>query len=143
MRWLALDVGSRRVGVAVGSVPVGAGTALPPLDFTGAEGVAERVAELIREWEADGVVVGIPYTRQGQGRGERRASAVVEALRVRLGVPVCVADERGTTAAAQRLLAEAGVPRGRWKELIDSVAARLILEGFLALRGGDASAERR
>ena len=143
MRWLALDVGSRRVGVAVGSVPVGAGTALPALAYTGAEGVAERVAELIREWGVEGVVVGIPYTRRGQGRGERRASAVVEALRARLQVPVRVADERGTTAAAQRVLAEAGVPHGRWSDLIDGVAARLILEGFLSLQNGDSRPDRR
>jgi putative Holliday junction resolvase len=135
MRWLALDVGSRRVGVAVGSTPECAATALPPIPFTGAQGVAERVAGLVQAWEAQGLVVGVPYTQRGQGRGERRAMAVVDALRERLGVPVAVADERGTTVAAERLLAETGVPRRRWPDLVDSVAARLILEGFMTLQG--------
>lgn len=132
MRWLSLDVGARRVGVAVGSTPEGTGTALAPFEFTGPEGVAERVEALVRAWEAEGVVVGIPYTRRGKGRGERRASAVVDALRARLEVPVHVADERGTTAAAERLLGEAGVPRRRWRDLVDGIAARLVLEDFLA-----------
>ncbi len=133
MRWLALDVGARRVGAAVGSTPGAAATALPPFPFTGPDGVARRVAELLREWDAGGVVVGVPYTRGGQGRGERRVRAVVESLCAHLSVPVRTADERGTTAAAERLLREAGVPRPRWRERIDSVAARLILEDFLAL----------
>jgi putative Holliday junction resolvase len=136
MRWLSLDVGSRRVGVAVGSAPECAATALPAIPFTGAEGVAERVAALMEAWKAQGVVVGVPYTRRGQGRGERRAMAVVDALRERLDVPVAVADERGTTVAAERLLGEAGVPRRRWPDLVDSVAARLILEGFMTSQGG-------
>ncbi len=143
MRWLALDVGVRRVGVAVGSTPEGTGMALPPFAFTGPEGVAEQVVGLVRAWEAEGVVVGIPYTRRGQGRGERRALAVVDALRARLDVPVRVADERGTTGAAERLLAEAGVPRRRWHDLVDGVAARLILESFLASQDNGTRTERR
>jgi putative Holliday junction resolvase len=132
MRWIALDVGARRVGVAVGSAPDGPATALPALPFTDAPGVSERVADLVRTWEATGVVVGIPYTSAGEGRGARRAWSVVSALRAALSVRVEVADERGTTAAAERLLAEAGVPRRRWRDLVDGVAARLILEGYLA-----------
>ncbi len=130
MRWLALDVGARRVGVAVGSAPDGPATALPPFAFTGPEGVAVRVVDLVGEWDAGGVVVGVPYTREGQGRGQRRAAYVVEALRARLSIQVRTADESGTTAAAERLLAEAGVPRRRWHDLVDGVAARLILERF-------------
>ena len=135
MRWLALDVGSRRVGVAVCDAEELVTTALPALVFAGPERVAERVAELVREREADGVVVGVPRTRSGQGRGERRAAAVVAALRGCVTVPVEVADESGTTAAAEELLAETGVPRRRWRSLVDSVAARIILEGYLSMRG--------
>jgi putative Holliday junction resolvase len=135
MRWLALDVGSRRVGVAVCDAQETVATALEAFAFAGPEGVAERVTALVRTWEADGVVVGVPHTRAGKGPGERRTSAVVAALRTRLTVPVEITDERGTTAAAKGLLAEAAVPRRRWQGLVDSLAARLILEGFLALRG--------
>ncbi|OFV79910.1 MAG: hypothetical protein A2Y78_11635 [Acidobacteria bacterium RBG_13_68_16] len=143
MRWLALDVGSRRVGVAVCDVQEQVATALDALAFTGPERVAEEVASLVRTWEAEGVVVGVPRTRSGQGPGERRVRSVVAALRTHLMVPVEVEDESGTTAAAEGLLAEAGVPQRRWRELVDSLAARIILEGFLAMRGrGDGGVSR-
>jgi len=142
MRWLALDVGARRVGAAVGSTPGATATALPPFPFTGPDGVVRKVVELVREWDAGGVVVGVPHTRGGQGRGERRVRAVIESLRAHLSLPVRTVDEGGTTAAAERLLREAGVPRPRWRERIDGVAARLILEDFLARPDGDAGAAR-
>jgi putative Holliday junction resolvase len=139
MRWLALDVGSRRVGVAVCDERESVATPLPPFPFAGPERVAAAVARLAHEWQAGGVVGGVPRTRAGQGRGERRVAAVVEVLRVRLALTVETVDESGTTKAAERLLAEAGVPRRRWPELVDSTAARLILEGHLAMRGQDDS----
>ena len=136
MRWLALDVGSRRVGVAVCDADERVASSLRALDYSGPDGLAAAVAGLVRLWEAEGVVVGLPVTRSGQGRGERRVAEVVAALRRALAVPIETADERGTTRAAEGLLAAAGVPRRRWPEMVDSVAARLILEGHLATRGG-------
>jgi putative pre-16S rRNA nuclease len=142
MRWLALDIGSRRIGVAVCDSEERVATALDPFAFTGSGGVAERVAALVRTREAEGIVVGVPRTRAGGGPGERRVSAVVDVLRARLTVPVELIDERGTTAAAEALLLEAGVPRRRWRGLVDSLAARLILESFLALRARSGGASR-
>jgi putative Holliday junction resolvase len=143
MRWLSLDVGSRRVGVAMCDAQERVATPLQALSFTGPDGVAEGVAALVRTWEVGGVVVGVPSTRAGQGRGERRVLATVAALRARLAVPVEVIDERGTTVAAEGLLADAGVPRRRWRDLVDSLAARLILEAFLEQRGRRDGGTRR
>jgi putative Holliday junction resolvase len=145
MRWLALDVGTRRVGVAVCDAEERVATALPPLAFGGPQSLAAAVAKLAAEREVGGVVVGVPVTRGGAGRGEVRVAAVVTALRERLAVEIATADERGTTAEAERLLAEAGVPRRRWDGLVDGVAARLILETHLAARhvAGGRDAARR
>jgi putative Holliday junction resolvase len=142
MRWLALDIGSRRIGVAVCDSEERVATALDPFAFTGSEGVAERVATLVRTRDAEGIVVGVPRTRAGGGPGERRISTVVDVLCARLTVPVELIDERGTTAAAEALLLEAGVPRRRWRGLVDSLAARLILESFLALRARSGGTSR-
>jgi len=131
MRWLALDIGSQRVGVAVCDDLGRVASALPALEYAGSERLAEAIAELAGARDAGGVVVGVPVTRSGHGPGERRVSKVVAALRERLDVPVETFDETGTTTAARALLEEAGVPRRRWPELVDSTAARLILEGFL------------
>jgi len=134
MRWLALDVGARRVGVALCDSDESVVSTLDPVRFNGPAPLATLVAALVRRWEIEGVVVGVPLTRGGDSRGERRVAAVVDALTDVLRVAVETFDERGTTAAAEALLAEAGVPRARWSRLVDGVAARLILEGFLASR---------
>lgn len=134
MRWLALDVGRIRVGVAVCDGDERVVTPLPALGFAGPEALAAAIAALVREREVGGVVVGVPVTRAGAGRGERRVAGVVDALRAALAVPVETADERGTTLAAQALLREAGVPPRRWESLVDGLAARLILETYLAGR---------
>ncbi len=131
MRWLALDVGRVRVGVAVSDGDERVVTPLPPLLFAGPDALADAVAALVQEREVGGVAIGVPVTESGEGRGERRVAAVVAALRARLAVPVETVDERGTTVAAQALLREAGVPPRRWDSVIDGLAARLILESFL------------
>lgn len=134
MRWIALDVGRARVGVAVSDSEERVVAPLPPLAFHGPEALAAALGVLVRDREVGGVVVGVPVTRGGEGRGELRVAAVVAALRAALDVLVETVDERGTTAAAQSLLREAGVPPRRWDSVIDGVAARLILETFLAQR---------
>jgi putative Holliday junction resolvase len=131
MRWLAFDIGSRRVGVAVCDAEERLASVLPALAYTGPARLATVIADLVRARDAEGVVVGVPVTRGGHGPGERRVSTVVASLRQHLEVPVETFDESGTTAAARALLAEAGVPYRRWSDLVDSMAARLILEGFL------------
>lgn len=133
MRWLALDVGISRVGLAVCDAGERVVTPLRPLDFPGVEGMVPALAPIVREYGVEGLVVGVPVTRAGAGRGERRVGEVEGRLRA-LGLPVESEDERGTTAAAETLLREAGVPRRRWRDVVDGVAAQLILESFLARR---------
>ncbi len=130
MRWLALDLGKRRVGAALCDSEEAVITTLPPFPF---ETLWESVTAIVTEYGVEGIVVGVPVTRRGEGRGEARAEQVVVRL-AGLGVPVEREDERGTTAAAEVLLREAGVPRRRWPGRVDSLAARLILESFLDRR---------
>jgi putative pre-16S rRNA nuclease len=131
---LALDIGSRRVGVAISDPAEQVVSPRRPLAYGGAGALAEAVARLVGEWAAGGVVVGVPVTRGGSGRGELRVREVVESLRRTLSVPVETADERGTTAEARETLRRAGVPPRRWAGVLDGVAAQLILERYLAAR---------
>jgi putative Holliday junction resolvase len=135
VRWLALDIGSRRVGVAICDAEERVVTTLPHVPFAAPPRLAETIAVLVRDRNAAALLVGMPATCHGDSRGERRVAAVVAALRERLTIPVEVEDERGSTAAAQALLSEAGVPRRRWPDLIDGLAARVILESHLARSG--------
>ena len=103
MKVLALDYGAARTGVAV-SDPTG--TIARPLgvvERAASESGLARLAELVREEEAERVVVGLPLTLRGaRGRQARETERFVEELRGAVGVPVETFDERFTTSLAER-----------------------------------------
>jgi putative Holliday junction resolvase len=134
MRWLGLDVGASRVGVAVGDEAEGVVTALDPLPFASPEELAHRVAALAAERGCGGVALGVPRTRRGTSRGERRVAAVARALGQFPELSLVLVDETGTTAEAEARLRAAGVPRRRWPALVDGVAATILLEDVFASR---------
>ena len=131
-RVLAVDLGSRRIGVAL-SDPTG--TVAGPL-----ETIPHRerrkdvaaVAALARAHGAERIVLGWPRNMDGtSGPAARRAEAFAEALRKAAGVPVDLWDERLSTVAADRALREADVKRERRRALRDQIAAALILQSYL------------
>jgi putative Holliday junction resolvase len=132
--WLGLDVGAVRIGVAR-SDPQGV-LAIPvetvPADPGGGRDLA-RIAELVSEHQAVGVVVGLPRTLAGRdGPAVLAARTFGAALRDRIDpVTVRYVDERMTTVLAQRNLTASGV-RGRAKRaIVDQAAAVEILQSFL------------
>lgn len=132
-RRLGVDVGSVRVGVAV-SDPDGL-IATPvrtvPRDVDGGTDVA-AIAALVAEYEAVGVVVGLPRTLAGrEGPAAEAARAFVAVLEPALGVPVELSDERLTTVVATRQMRESGRKGRRQRAVVDQVAAVGILQGWL------------
>ncbi len=144
MRALALDLGSRRVGVAVGDD--GSGLPFPREALARAPrregGPAEdhrRVAALVRDEEAEVVVVGLPLSLDGShGPAAHAVLAEVDELRAALPVPVELHDERLTTVAADRALAGAGVRTRERRAVVDSAAAAVLLGSWFAARAGAA-----
>lgn len=134
-RWLGLDYGSRRIGVAV-SDPTG--TIASPLTTVENKGPAAVIAALRRvaaETGAVGVVVGLPVRTSGQEGPEAGAAREFAArIEAALALPVRLWDERLTTASAERALIEGGVRRERRRDLIDRVAAQMMLQSFLDAR---------
>ncbi len=133
MRILAVDPGSRRVGLAI-SDPTG--TIASPLTVVQAEpddGLADRLAGLAREQEAERIVVGLPRNMDGT-RGPAAASAerLAARLRAATGLPVETFDERLTSVAAERSLVETGMKRDRRRKNVDQVAAALLLQAYLS-----------
>ena len=132
-RILAVDWGRRRIGLAV-SDPLGIlATGLPTLEIHGEAEAVARVADTIREVEADSVVVGLPLLLSG-GRGDAAEASERFAAKLReaTGLPVSLFDERLTSVLAQRRLQETGERlRGR-KGKLDQGAAMALLEGWLA-----------
>jgi len=132
MRVIGLDLGERRVGVAV-SDPGGT-IASPVGEFKprGRAQIVETVRRLVAEHGAGRVVVGLPLLEGGlRGEQARRAEGVAEVLRNALEVPVETWDERYSTAEADRLLREAGWPRRRRRTGRDRAAATVILQSYL------------
>lgn len=131
-RYLALDVGERRIGVALSDASGRLATPLTTIGAVPQQAAIERIVRLCAEHEVAEVVLGLPLTL----RGEVGPQAVVvqrfgAALGAALGLPLHYYDERLTSAAADQMLREMGVKPEKRKLQIDQVAASIILQDFL------------
>ncbi len=134
-RVLALDVGEKRIGVAV-SDPLGLTAQGVETIFTkGQARDIARIAELARQYETDRLLVGLPKNMNGTiGPQAERVLAFSEALEG-AGFQIRHEDERMTTMMADRVLSEGEVRGKKRREVVDKLAATYILQSFLD-RGG-------
>jgi putative holliday junction resolvase len=132
MRILALDHGSRRIGVAVSDE---SRLIAQPMEFIPAEPFAEllaRLQELLREKEVGLVLVGLPRNMDGShGPAAQKVQEFVAALTSPISVPIRTWDERLTSVQANRLLIQGRVRREKRKEKVDKMAAAILLQSFL------------
>ena len=138
-RMLGLDIGERRIGVAL-SDPIGL-TAQRLTLLERREPAADRaaIAKLARQHAVEAVVIGLPLMMDGQaGEQAKKIQAFVEALAPELPCPVRWIDERLTTAQGERSMLETDTSRKRRKELIDQIAAQLILQAYLDAQASNA-----
>lgn len=131
-RVMALDVGERRIGVAL-SDPTR--TLAMPLTTIRAEPRAtalKRIAALICEHHVSALVVGLPLTMSGDiGPQATLVQQFVDELRQVIEIPLYFVDERLTTVAAERMMIDLKLKPEKRKERIDEVAASIILQDFL------------
>ena len=134
-RVLGVDLGSRRIGLAVSDPSGTLASPLAVLERTGDREADHRaILDAAREAEASTVVVGLPRSLSGrEGPAARDARAEVAELRELAdeGLVVELYDERFTTVTAERSLVEAGVRRDARKRVVDKVAAAVMLQGWL------------
>jgi len=137
-RILALDLGQARIGLAVSDALGITANPLKPLKSVGPRKDVLRIAEVAREQAVVMVVVGLPLLLNGEdGPAAVAARRFAERLRARLvDVPVELWDERLTTVEAERTLIEAGVRRGKRRQVVDGLAATLILESYMESHPG-------
>jgi putative Holliday junction resolvase len=141
MRTLALDVGSKTIGLAVSDEDEIVAMAWEVLSRKGHEQDARAVVERVRARGVGRIVVGLPLELDGR-RGHRAAQVerFITVLRETLAarpsdpIPIETWDERFSTAAAERVLLEADVSRARRKQKVDALAAQFILQGWLDAR---------
>lgn len=132
MRILAVDPGSKRVGLALSDPTATIASPLRTIPAEPSASLTERLAAIAGEQQAERVVVGLPLDLDGK-RGPAAAAAerLAAGLRHTTRLPVETVDERLTTAAAERSLIEAGAKRRDRRATIDQVAAVLLLQGYL------------
>jgi putative holliday junction resolvase len=132
-RFLAIDVGSKRIGVAV-SDELGI-TAQPVLTLERRRSQREdlrSLARLCRRYSVSGIVVGNPLRLDGQPSPQsEKVHALAAELGELSGLPIHLWDERLTTHEAHQILYEAGHARQTHSKVVDQVAATLILQSFL------------
>lgn len=134
MRIMGLDVGSKTVGVAASDALgwTAQGIETVKIDEANGEFGIERIAELVKEYAITEFVVGYPKNMNNTvgPRGEASES-YKKLLEETFSLPVKLWDERLTTMAAERMLIEADVSRKKRKQVIDKMAAVMILQGYL------------
>ena len=132
MRVMGLDYGDKTIGVAISDELGLTAQALEVIKRTTIEKDMERLREIIAEYKVSEIVVGLPKNMDAS-IGPRGEKSVMFAGRLReaFGLPVHLWDERLTTASAERALLEADVSRKKRKQVIDKLAASLILQSFM------------
>jgi putative holliday junction resolvase len=150
-RWLALDVGEARIGVAISDATGFLASPYTTLHVTQDESQTwKAIQHLIEETESEGIVVGLPISLDGAIHSQgKRVQAFAERLKERIAIPITFWDERLSTVEAERLIVERGdavlgkrykttggrkhsqTKRQRKKREIDALAATVILQEYL------------
>ena len=132
MRILALDHGTKRIGVAVSDETK---TIALPLEYIPAEPFAdflERLKLLLREKEVDLILIGQPRNMDGSyGPAAQKVETFAGVLKTAITVPIKMWDERLTSKMANRVLIQGGVRRDKRKEKVDNMAAAILLQSYL------------
>jgi len=143
-RVLGLDVGARRIGIAV-SDPLGiTAQGLETLHRQNKRHDFDYLKKVIREYEVKEIVVGLPLRMSGaEGTQSEKMRAFAESLRNKFRLPVHLWDERLTSAEANRFLRETDLSIEKRGKAVDRMAAVLILQGWMEQRSAAASDFRR
>lgn len=129
---MALDVGSRTIGIACSDALLMTAQGIETIRRTSLENDFNRLRELISEYEVHELVVGMPKNMNGtKGNRAEKTEEFVEKMKAVIDLPVTFWDERLSTVMAERQLIAADVSRKKRKGVIDKMAAVVILQGYL------------
>lgn len=131
-RLLAIDYGEKRIGLALSDAMRMFAKPYDTIANVSFENTLQKLNEVIKEQHVGTVIVGIPWGVEGnETEKTKETMAFLELLKQQLSVPVIGADERYTTSEANQILKEMGYDWKKARKVIDSVAACMILKGYL------------
>lgn len=132
MRILGLDIGSKRIGVAISDELGLTAQGLETVMCTNPDADVQRLSDIAHQYGVEEIVVGMPYNMNGTaGPQVEKVRRLVSRLEEAVDVPVREWDERLSSVAAERALLEADLSRAKRRKLMDKVAAVIILQGYL------------
>ncbi len=132
MRFLSMDVGSKRIGIALTDVQGRIATPYTVITRKTINKDLERIKNIINDTKSEKVIVGLPLNLSGNFTQQTQyVLAFIEKLRTILTIPIEVFDESMTTMQAEETLIEANVSRKKRKGVIDKLAATIILNEYL------------
>lgn len=135
MRILALDIGEKRIGVAVSDPAERIATPVCVVPTTDVMANAPRWRRVIEDWEPELLLCGLPLTLAGEeGPQAQRVKQIASALSESTGLPLAFADERLSSTEAKRSLRDSGYDEAKMRGKIDMVAASLFLQAWLDAR---------
>lgn len=135
MRILGLDIGSKRIGVAISDELGITAQGLDSLICKNPREDVKRIVSLVKERGVTEIVVGMPYNMNGtEGPQALKVRAMMALISQKLDIPVKDWDERLSTVAAERALLEADMSREKRRKVIDKLSAVIILQGYLDRR---------
>ncbi|NQU95261.1 MAG: Holliday junction resolvase RuvX [Candidatus Omnitrophica bacterium] len=136
MRILGLDIGSKRIGVAL-SDPLGiTAQGLFTIEIAKVD-LYQRLEDIVKEKEVTEIVVGLPLNMNGSSGPQAEAAATfADTLKEKLNVPIKMWDERLSTMEVERVMIFGGASRSKRKKKIDKLAAQVILQSYLNAQKG-------
>jgi putative Holliday junction resolvase len=137
MKWMAIDYGDVRIGVAVSDPLEVTARGVKTIKWNGQDmaTAVERIYDLMLLEKVEGLVVGVPRRTDGKpGPSEDKARSLAQLLHERSGIEPVLQDERYTTVLAGRIMREAGIHGPRQRQIVDQIAAEIILRDHLERR---------
>ena len=140
---MGLDVGEKRIGVAISDSMLITAQGRPTLQRTNLSADIEKLRRLVEENEVHEIIVGQPLHMSGKESAQSRKTArFAEHLGKELGIPIVHWDERLTSFAAEQHLEEMGLNWRKRREHVDKIAAMIILQSYLDSRPGQVKADK-
>ena len=136
MRILAIDLGEKRIGLAISDALGITAQGLPTIQVKNEQEICPKIMETINERNVTQLVFGLPKNMNGTlGPQAKKVQECAQKLKQLSGLPVDFEDERLSTVRAEQVLLEADTSRAKRKKVIDKLAAVIILQSYLARKG--------
>lgn len=136
MRYLGLDLGTKTLGVAVSDTLHTIANPVGTIRFTNYDELTSEVVRLIREYEVERIALGLPKNMDGSmGFASDRSINFKNILEEKIDIPIDLVDERLSTVEAEKYMLNADTSRKKRKENIDAVAASVILDTYIKMKG--------